>query len=163
LAARAARALEGHESDVLDAALPSLRARMRRAALAQRFEDAARARDRVKALEDVVDVLRELERLRGLAVCVVAPALEPGFAQAFFVLRGRVATTRKLPRGAGVLHEAATAMAEARRVTPSLAAEDAAELRMLATFLRRPPPELRVVPLDPRAIARVVEGLPCAA
>jgi DNA polymerase III subunit epsilon len=162
-ATRAARALDGHESDDVGAALPALRERMRRAALSQRFEDAARARDRVRALEDAVEALGELDRLRALAVCVLAPALEAGFAQAFVVLRGRVAATRRIPRGAGAIHEATSALAEARRVALSRAAEDAAELRVLAGFLRRPPPELRVVGLDPHAIARVVDGLPYAA
>jgi hypothetical protein len=36
-------------------------------------------------------------------------------------------------------------LAEARRAEPSLAPEDADELLAVAHFLRRPPPELRVL------------------
>ncbi len=162
-AQRAARALDGHADDDPAAALPSLRLRMRRAASEQRFEDAARLRDRVSALEDVVETLAELERLRALEVCVVAPALDRGFVRAFFVTGGRVVTDRVVPLGGGSVHEAALGVAEARRATPSVAPEDASELRVLASFLRRPPPELRVVGLDPAAIVAAAHGLPCAA
>ena len=43
-------------------------------------------------------------------------------------------------------------IAATRAVEPSLAAEDAEELLLLGSFLRRPPPELTVVPLDERQI-----------
>lgn len=162
-AQRAARALDGHDAEEPAAALPAVRARMRRLAAEQRFEDAARLRDRVTALEDVVEALRELERLRALAVCVLAPSLDPGFARAFFVARGRVVANRAVPLGWGSRDEAAAGVADALRSVSSRAPEDAAELRVLATFLRRPPPELRVAPLDPAAIVAAADGLPCAA
>ena len=54
-------------------------------------------------------------------------------------------------------------MADAAAASPSRAAEDADELRLVASFLRRPPPELRVVPLELGAIRAVVAGLPLAA
>jgi len=162
-AQRAARALEGHDTDDPAGALPAVRARMRRLAAAQRFEDAARLRDRMTALEDVIAALHELEQLRSLAVCVLAPSLDPGFARAFFVARGQVTGNRVVPVGSGARHEAATGVAEALRGPVSLAPEHAAELRVLAGFLRRPPPELRVTPLDPAAIAAAADGLPCAA
>jgi hypothetical protein len=43
-------------------------------------------------------------------------------------------------------------IAAARAAEPSLAPEDAEELVLIGTFLRRPPPELSVLPLDERAI-----------
>ena len=52
--ALAARALDGFEGESLAAALPPLRARLRRLARDLRFEDAARLRDRIAALEEVV-------------------------------------------------------------------------------------------------------------
>jgi len=163
LARLAARALDGRESDDVAAALPALRDRMRRLGREQRFEDAARLRDRLDALEEAVAALAELERLRSLEACVAVPAREPGFVRAHAVVGGRVAAVRLVPRGAGAAHEAAALLAEARRAAPSSAPEDADELRLVASFLRRPGPELRVCSLDRTAICALVEGLPLAA
>jgi DNA polymerase-3 subunit epsilon len=162
-ARRAARALEGHDSDDIDAALPALRARVSSLGRALRFEDAGRLRDRLAGLEAAVEALRELERLRSLCTCVAVPAREPGFVRVHAITAGRVAATRLVPRGAGAAHEAAALVAEARRATLSRAPEDADELRLVASFLRRPPPELRVCALEVDAICALVQGLPLAA
>jgi DNA polymerase-3 subunit epsilon len=162
-ARRAARALEGHDSDDIDAALPALRARVSSLGRALRFEDAGRLRDRLAGLEAAVEALRELERLRSLCTCVAVPAREPGFVRVHAITAGRVAATRLVPRGAGAAHEAAALVAEARRATLSRAPEDADELRLVASFLRRPPPELRVCALEVDAICALVHGLPLAA
>jgi len=162
-ARRAARALEGHDSDDIDAALPALRARVSSLGRALRFEDAGRLRDRLAGLEAAVEALRELERLRSLCTCVAVPAREPGFVRVHAITAGRVAATRLVPRGAGAAHEAAALVAEARRATLSRAPEDADELRLVASFLRRPPPELRVCALEVDAICALVGGLPLAA
>ena len=163
LVRRAARALDGHTSDDPAAALPSLRERIRRLAADQRFEDAARLRDRVKGLEDVVAALEELDRLRALRACVVVPAREPGFVRAYALSGGRVACSRLVPRTADPTPEVAALVADAAAASSSRAAEDADELRLVASFLRRPPPELRVVALELGAIREVVAGLPLAA
>ena len=163
LARTAARALDGHESDDVDAALPVLRERLRRLGREQRFEDAARLRDRIDGLEEAAAALRELGRMRSLEACVVVPAREAGFVRAHAIARGRVAAVRLVPRGPGAAPEAAALVAEAVRASPSLAPEDADELRLVASFLRRPPPELRVGPLDAAAICALVQGLPLAA
>ena len=162
-ARRAARALEGHDSDDIHAAVPALRARVRNLGRALRFEDAARLRDRLAGLEEAVDALRELERLRSLSACVAVPASEPGFVRVHAITAGRVAATRLVPRGAGAAHEAAALVAKARRAALSRAPEDADELRLVASFLRRPPPELRVCALEVDAICALVGGLPLAA
>jgi DNA polymerase-3 subunit epsilon len=162
-ARRAARALEGHDSDDIDAALPALRARVSSLGRALRFEDAGRLRDRLAGLEAAVEALRELERLRSLCTCVAVPAREPGFVRVLAITAGRVAATRLVPRGAGAAHEAAALVAAARRATLSRAPEDADELRLVASFLRRPPPELRVCALEVDAICALVHGLPLAA
>src|SRR3970282_1351862 len=90
----AARALDGFEGDDLAAAIPHLHARLRRLARDLRFEDAARVRDRLAALEEVVEYVSELDRLRRARLCVLAPAREPGFRRAVFVAGGRVAAGR---------------------------------------------------------------------
>jgi DNA polymerase-3 subunit epsilon len=148
LAQRAARALDGFEGDDPAEALGPLRRRLPRLARDLRFEDAARVRDRLQALEQVVAHLAELERLRALQVCLVVPALEPGFDRALFVSGGRLAAVRTVPRGPGAVLELAAGAAEARRAVTSLGPEDADELLLVGGFVRRPPPELRVLPLD---------------
>ena len=143
----AARALDGWEGEPRDA-LPRLRAKLRRLAADLRFEDAARLRDRVAALEEVAAALAELDRLRALEVCLLVPALEPGFRRAVFVSGGRVVDARTLlPGGAGQV-EVEAGLAAARRAAPSVGAQDADELLLVGSFLRRPPPELTIVPLD---------------
>jgi DNA polymerase-3 subunit epsilon len=163
VARRAARALDGHESDDVAAAVGPLRARLRRLAADQRFEDAARLRDRLVALEEVIGALGELERLRELRACVVVPAGRPGFVRAYAIAGGRVAASRLVPQGPAAAIEVTALLAEAERVTHSCAPEDADELRLVASFLRRPPPELRVGALEAEAIGAVVQGIPLAA
>jgi GAF domain-containing protein len=144
----AARALEGFEGDDPAAALPRLREKLRRLARDLRFEDAARVRDRLSALEDVVARIAELDRLRALRVCLLAPALEPGFRRAFLVAGGRLAAVRTLPDGAAGRLELQAGIAKASLAHPSFAPEDSDELLVVAGFLRRPGPELSIVPLD---------------
>ncbi len=156
VARRAARALEGHDSDDVSAVLPALGDRLRRLAHEQRFEDAARLRDRVRALEAVVERLAELERLRALELCLLAPSRNPGFVHAVLVAGGRIAATRAIPPGGGARLEVDAALAETARTRTEIGFDDAA-VAVVATFVRRPPPELRVVPLDREAILAAVE------
>jgi hypothetical protein len=79
-------------------------------------------------------------------VCLLAPAAEDGFRRAFFVAGGRIAAVRAVPAGAGRV-ELEAGLAAAARAEASLRPEDADELLLIGTFLRRPPPELQVVPL----------------
>ena len=143
----AARALDGFEGDEIATALPPLRARLRRLARDLRFEDAARLRDRLSALEDVVERVGELDRLRRSRVCVLAPAREPGFRRALFVAGGRV-SARTLPSGGAGRLEVEAGLAELALAEPSLTPEDADDLLVVSGFLRRPGPELRIVSLD---------------
>jgi len=148
LAQRAARALAGHEGDQLAPALAPLRTKLRRLAADLRFEDAGRLRDRLRALEAVVRWLDELEQLRTLRICVLAPAVEDGFRRAFFVTGGRITSIRTLLPGEAGRVELEAGMAEAARVAPSRSPEDLDELLVVGSFLRKPPPELRAIPLD---------------
>jgi DNA polymerase-3 subunit epsilon len=144
----AARALDGFDGQELAAAVPALRTRLRRLASDLRFEDAARIRDRLAALEEAVSRIEELDKLRRAQVCVLAPARERGFRRAFFVAGGRVAAVRTIPEGAAGKLEAAAGLAAATVVLPSFAPGDADELLVVGGFLRRPGPELRVVSFD---------------
>jgi DNA polymerase III subunit epsilon len=160
-AERAARALDRASDEELarllaGGPLPRLRTRLRDLSECLRYEDAARLRDRISALEQVIRELAAVERLRALEACLLAPAQEPGFARAVFVAGGRIAAVRTMPPGAGAALEVRAGIAAARASEPSLAPEDAEELLLLGTFLRRPPPELAVLPLDESRILAAV-------
>ncbi len=166
-AERAARALTGSTEEELagllaGGPLPRLRAKLADLSECLRYEDAARLRDRIAALEHVIRDLRALERLRSLEACLLTPASAAGYTRAVFVARGRVADARALPPGAGAALEIRAGLAAARAAEPSLAAEDAEELLLLGTFLRRPPPELAIVALEERAILAALRA-PAAA
>jgi DNA polymerase III epsilon subunit family exonuclease len=145
LAARALDAFDGHD---LSEALPPLRAKLRRLARDLRFEDAARVRDRLTALEEVVEKVSELDRMRRASLCLLAPAREAGFRRAFFVTGGRIAAVRTVTAGKAGRLEVEAGVAVAGCAEHSFAPEHADELLVVAGFLRRPPPELRVASLD---------------
>jgi DNA polymerase III epsilon subunit family exonuclease len=140
----AARALKPDDLERPADALPRLRRRMRDLAAAGRFEDAARWRDRIEAVERVCRELDRLERLRRTELCVLAPAVDPAFVHAVFVAGGRVAAERTLPPGGGAALEIETGLAAARRDEEL----DLDEVLLVDSFLRKPPPELRCVPLE---------------
>src|SRR6188472_3878946 len=109
-AALAARALSSATDEELEGLLeggplPRLRARLAHLAESLRYEEAARLRDRIEALEHVVERLSRLRRLRELSACLVAPGAEPGWRTGFFVAGGLVRAVRPLPPGAGALVE----------------------------------------------------------
>jgi DNA polymerase III subunit epsilon len=143
-----ARALDGFEGEDPADALPALRAKLRRYASDLRFEDAARIRDRLRALEESVARFEKLDRLRRASICVLAPAREPGFRRAFFVAGGRLAAVRTVPLGAAGRLELEAGIAQVDHAEPSYAPEHADELFVVASFLKRPGPELRIVSLD---------------
>jgi DNA polymerase III epsilon subunit family exonuclease len=126
--------------------LPQLRARLTLLAENLRYEEAARLRDRIEALEQVQERLRRLERLRGLEVCLVAPAIEPGWKKAFFVSGGRVSAVQSLPPGASP--KPPLRAADRRHDEEPLTPAQAEDLLLLDGFIRRPPPELKVLPLE---------------
>src|SRR5437764_3447603 len=155
-ASLAARALSAATEDELErlvrgGRLPRLRARLGRLADELRYEEAARLRDRIEALEHVVERLRRLERLRGLEACLVAPGLEPAWRKAFFVCGGGIQAVRTLPPGGGGKLEVDVALSicrEARETIGRLTPEQAEDLLLIDGFVRRPPPELLVLPLE---------------
>lgn len=140
----AARALKPDDLARPGDALPRMRRRLKSLADARRFEDAARWRDRIAAVERTCRELDRLDRLRRTELCVLAPALEPGFVHAVFIAAGRIAAERTLPPGGGAALEIEAGLAATRRDGEL----DLDELLLIDTFLRKPPPELRCVPLD---------------
>jgi DNA polymerase III epsilon subunit family exonuclease len=157
----AARALLADELERPALALPRLRRRLTVLADARRYEDAARLRDRLDALERVCRELEHVGWLRAVERCLVVPAVEPGHARAFFLAGGRVAAERTLPPGGGARLEIEAGLAAARRPLAADGSGDLDELLLVGRFLRRPPAELAIVRLEPAAIlaaARQVAG-----
>ncbi len=146
-AQRAARALKGCTAEEFDALLaggPFDRIRRR---VVELFEighdlDAARLRRDFASLERTHARLLELERLRNLSACILAPALEPGTFDAYVIGAGRVLA--KQGEGAPPPPEG-TAM--------FIQADNLDQLAVAASFLVAPPPELRIVPVDPSGAA----------
>ena len=166
-AALASRALASSTAEELGSLLeggplPRLRARLSDLAESLRYEEAARLRDRIEALEYVVERLHRLERLRRLELCLIAPAIEPGWRKAFFVAGGAVQAVRSLPPGAGANLEVAAGLAlchaACERVEETLTPEQAEDLLLVDSFVRRPPPELAVLPLDAGRIRAHLAG-----
>ena len=151
----AARALSPDELGDPASALPRLRRRLRELSDARRFEDAGRLRDRIEALERVCRELRRLDRVRQLECCVLLPAEEPGHVRAVFAAGGRVAAERTLPPGGGAALEVEAGLAAARRAGEL----DLDELLLVDSFLRKPPPELRVARLEREAILRAAQPI----
>jgi DNA polymerase III epsilon subunit-like protein len=150
----AARALRPEEVDDPAGALPRLRARLRDLSDCRRFEDAARLRDRIAAVEDVVRTVQRIERARATRCCLIVPSAEAGYARGIFVADGRIADVRTLASRVEV--DAGLAAAHLS------GAENLDELLLISTFLRRPPPELRVAPLDADEILKQAAALPKA-
>ena len=161
----AARALQGATPAELDSLpggpepLTRLRRKLAHLAECLRYEDAARLRDRIRALEDVLGSLRRLEALRTREACLLAPAVEPGWMRAVFLAGGRVHSARSLPPGPGARLEVEAGIASATAAgppTPCCEPETADELLVVGAFLRRPPPEIAVLPLRAEVILREV-------
>jgi hypothetical protein len=79
LAARALGSATPEELEQLLAGgpLPRLQQRLTDLTERLRYEEAARLRDRIKALEQLVERLHRLEQLRSLNACLIAPSLTP--------------------------------------------------------------------------------------
>jgi hypothetical protein len=86
-----------------------------------------------------------MRRLRDLSVCLVVPGEHEGTRRGIYVAKGQVVCVRPFIGTNGVEWQAA--LADIARAEPTLAPEAADDLRVLASFIRRPPPELTVVPL----------------
>lgn len=141
----AARALSGVEWEAPGDALPQLRAKLKRLAADLRFEDAARLRDRIAALEASAREIDRMRRLRQLAVCLVVPGEREGSRRGFYVARGQVVCARPFAGTHGLEWQAG--LAAVARAEPTLAPDAADDLRLVASFIRRPPPELEVLQL----------------
>ena len=164
----AARALTPKDLARPESALPRLHGRLRELAEGRRFEDAARLRDRIAALERACRELRRLDRVRRLECCILVPAGDGAHVRALFVAGGRIAAERTLPPGGGAALEVEAGLAAANRqiqASNSLLQGDSGELELdelllVDSFLRRPPPELRIASLQRDEILRARNSVP---
>jgi hypothetical protein len=97
-----------------------------------------------------------MNRLRDLSVCLVVPGEQEGSRRGIYVAKGQVVCTRPFVGTSGV--EWQSALADIARAEPTLAPEAADDLRVLASFIRRPPPELTVIRLAHSAPWRSFES-----
>jgi hypothetical protein len=144
-AQRAARALRGcgaAELRELADGVPE-RVRARHAELVDRGHelDAARLRRDMASLERVIGQLRQVERLRLMDACIVAPGLEKGTRDVYVARGGRVV----------VAHSPAEARRGAASPPGVVEADRLDELLVVASFLAAPPPELRIEVLGSRS------------
>jgi DNA polymerase III subunit epsilon len=159
-AALAARALAGATPEELEqllagGPLPRLQQRLAGLSESLRYEEAGRLRDRLEALEHVLERLHRLEQLRELDVCVIAPALTPGWRKAFFVRAGALCAVRPVPPGPGARLEIDAGLTIARhlpRDREPLTGTQAEDMLLLGSFIHRPSPELTVIPLERAAL-----------
>ena len=128
---------------------------------AQRYEDAARLRDRLQALEAAIADLAELDRLRATGGLRPRPGGRAGVpdAPSSWPADG----SRHAPRAAPRRRRRSRSRRASRRRAGlrrslSFEPEDADELLSSPAFLRRPPPELSVLPLDGRESSPPAQG-----
>ena len=166
-ASLAARELAMSSTQEMDALLqggplPRLRTRLSALAASLRYEEAARLRDRIEALEHVVERLCRLQRLRSVELCLIAPAVEPGQHNAFIVCAGMVFACRSLePRpsvSARIEQAVALRRASFEEAVDKLTPEQSEDLLLIDGFIRRPSPDLAVLPLDGGRIAAHLIG-----
>ena len=140
--------------------LPRLKQRLSDLAESLRFEEAARLRDRIDALEHVVERLVRLQRLRETDACLIAPSLEAGSRTAFFIRGGTICVRHPMPRGADALVEIQAGLDVVQALphsTGPLSCEQAEDMVLIEGFVRRPPLEMAVLPLDLHAIRHHLE------
>ncbi len=136
------------------------RLRARRDALARelRFEEAARLRDGEAALRRAAATLRAVREARRRHGIVLAPHLEPGLLAAFVVAYGLVVDRAVVAReDPGADRGPLEVLWRAVRAGPgpfgpfAVAPEREREALLVASTFRRPPDDVRVVPLSPPA------------
>jgi hypothetical protein len=130
--------------------LRALRVRMAALAEAQRYEDAATARDQLEAVDAVRRAMARLRRASSRSGVLLAPDLDDRFVQAFACARGLVVARRRLPRsGDGMLEIAPLVVALEAGLTgrPSVFEPEQAEAaRIVGAAFARPGVHLRAVP-----------------
>ena len=140
--------------------LAALRQRMCALREAQRYEEAAAARDGLDALDRAQRTLARLRRIASRSGVLLAPDADDRFVQAFACARGRVVARRRLPRaGDGLLEIAPLVLAieagSVGRPRPFLPVE-ADQGRVVAAAFARPGVSIRAIPATGGDLATAV-------
>ncbi len=157
---RAVDVLEGRDTTLLTELVE------RRDALAEdlRFEEAARLRDQIRALEHVVTVQNRLRSGVERNLAIVAPSVESSARELFVIRRGQLAGQTRVTRqtrvttiaraldGAFVADDSA---ADGARI----AREKVDEMHLLDTWLQRSHDRLTVIHLDPESPGASAEAV----
>jgi len=127
---------------------------------AQRYEEAAAARDGLDALDRAQRTLARLRRIASRSGVLLAPDADDRFVQAFACARGRVVARRRLPRaGDGLLEIAplvlAIEAASVGRPRPLLPVE-ADQGRVVAAAFARPSVSIQAIPATGGDLATAV-------
>ncbi|HEY4348016.1 MAG TPA: exonuclease domain-containing protein [Gaiellaceae bacterium] len=146
-AQRAARALRGCSAEEFDALLAGMPDRLRdhleREVDRQSDPAGFYRRREIASLERVIEQLRQVERLRLLELCVLAPSLRHGSVDAYLACGGRVAFRHLGPSGTH-----SPGPIDPVEPVAVIEADHLDELLVLASFLNAPPPELTLLPLE---------------
>jgi DNA polymerase-3 subunit epsilon len=144
--------------------LRALRVRMAALAEAQRYEDAATARDQLEAVDTVRRAMARLRRARSRSGVLLAADLDDRFVQAFACARGLVVARRRLPRSGDAMLEIAPLVVALEAGLTGLPAvfepEQAEAARIVGAAFARPGVHLRAVPFagdgsPARAVSRM--------
>ena len=161
---RAVAVLEGRD-ETLVAELTD-----RRDALAEdlRFEDAAWLRDRIRALEHVITVQRRLRSVATRNLAIVAPSVEAGTRELFWIRRGQLAGQARLTRQTRLVTiERALLATFAGDPTAAdespIAREKVDEMHLLDTWLQRNDDKLTVIQVDPATPSATADAILAAA
>jgi DNA polymerase III subunit epsilon len=127
----------------------------RRDALAEdlRFEDAARLRDQMRALEHVVNVQQRLNDVATRNLAIVAPSVEKVAREIFWIRRGQLVGQTRVTRQTrpSTVERALTvtyAEEEAEAVNQPIPREKVDEMHLLDTWLQRNDERLTVISVD---------------
>ena len=156
---QAADVLRGRDGSLLD------RMVRRRDELAEelRFEEAARLRDRIRALEHVVGSQRRLEAVSERNLLIVAPSRRPKARELFFIRAGRLVhqTTATTATRAATLARSLRTVYQA--IGSNVVTRDVVdEMHLLDGWLRRHSHELTIVEVDPVDLTPTLEQITAA-
>jgi DNA polymerase-3 subunit epsilon len=146
---RALEALQGTDESVL----VQLVARRDALAEALRFEDAARLRDQIRALEHVISVQQRLQSVATRNLAIVAPSVDKAAREVFWIRRGQLVGQMRLTRQTRVTtieRALSAAFADPGAAVDGLpiARDKVDEMHLLDTWLQRNDERLTVIQVD---------------
>ena len=157
---RAIDALQGTDESVL----AQLVARRDSLADDLRFEDAARLRDQIRALEHVISVQQRLLSVATRNLAIVAPSVEGAAREAFWIRRGQLVGQTRLTRQTRVTTVARALTVAFADPGPEvdglpIARDKVDEMHLLDTWLQRNDERLTVIQVDQASPASAADAI----